>query len=60
MMKDRAAIAAWLFIIGSALFVADAGVGLLSEPSWLAGVRLGEGLSFLVGSWFFLPRSSPE
>jgi len=59
-MENRAVIAAWLFIIGSALFVADAGVALIQEPGGLAVVRLGEGLSFLLGSWFFLPRSSSE
>ena len=57
-MKDRTAIAAWLFILGSALFVVDAGIGWVNEPSALAVVRLGEGLAFLLGSWFFLPRSS--
>ncbi|MEO0540860.1 MAG: hypothetical protein AAFZ80_08345 [Cyanobacteria bacterium P01_A01_bin.105] len=54
-MKDRAAIAAYLFIVGSALFVMDALVGLVQQPDWLAYVRLGEGLAFLAGSWFFLP-----
>ncbi|MEL6246415.1 MAG: hypothetical protein AAFY78_18040 [Cyanobacteria bacterium J06648_16] len=57
-MKDRVAIAAWLFIIGSALFVADALVELSNQPSGSAYVHLVEGLSFLVGSCFFLPRSS--
>ncbi len=58
-MKNRAEIAAWLFIFGSALFVVDAGMALVQEQNWLAYLRLGEGLSFFLGSCFFLPRSSP-
>ncbi|MEL6354496.1 MAG: hypothetical protein AAFR58_22510 [Cyanobacteria bacterium J06627_28] len=54
-MDKRIAIASWAFLIGSALFTADAGFEVATQQSLISFVHLAEGLLFLVGSFFLLP-----
>ena len=58
-MEKRTTIASWSFLLGSALFTMDASVELVQQLSPVALVHLAEGVLFLVGSFFLLPRA-PE
>lgn len=59
-MVNRLRIGAWLFIFGSGLFVAEAVNELIHQVSFAGLVHLAEGLCFIVGSVYFLPRAEPE
>lgn len=54
-MANRLRIGAWLFILGSGLFVAEAANELMQHLSFVGLVHLAEGLCFAIGSVFFLP-----
>lgn len=59
-MNRRMVLASWLFIFGSSLFVVDALLELATHVSFMGLVHLAEGVSFLVGSVFFMPRAQTE
>lgn len=59
-MDRRMVLASWLFIFGSSLFVGDALLELTTHFSPMGLIHLAEGVSFLVGSVFFMPITQTE
>lgn len=57
-VEKRILIASWLFLIGSALFMADAISENIDHISLMSFTHLSEGILFLVGSMFFMPEQN--
>jgi hypothetical protein len=59
-MEKRVLIASWLFLIGSSLFMVDALSEILDHLSLMSLMHLSEGILFLIGSIFFMPKTRTE
>jgi hypothetical protein len=57
-MEKRIAIASWLFLVGSSLFLVDAFSEIADRFSFLSLLHLSEGLLFFVGSLLLMPEST--
>lgn len=57
-MEKRLLIASWMFLIGSSLFMIEAVSEIISHFSMMSLLHLSEGVLFLVGSIFFMPKSA--
>jgi hypothetical protein len=54
---DSAALVSWLFLLGSLLFMLDAGLEIFENISVHSTIHISASLLFTVGSIFFLPRN---
>jgi hypothetical protein len=59
-MEKRIAIASWLFLIGSSLFLVDAFYEISDRFSLLSLLHLSEGILFFIGSLLLMPESSKQ
>jgi predicted membrane channel-forming protein YqfA (hemolysin III family) len=59
-MERRTAIASWMFLIGSGLFMVDAIDEIVTHFSTMSILHFSEGVLFLVGSIFFMPDTKTE
>jgi hypothetical protein len=59
-MEKRTAIASWMFLIGSGLFMVDATDEIFTNFSFVSLLHFSEGMLFLIGSIFFMPDTRIE
>lgn len=57
---DSAALVSWLFLLGSLLFVFDAGLEIIEAISLHSIIHLSASLLFTIGSILFLPRNQQQ